>query len=312
MRNLILASATCALFASAGASAQTFKFTTLDNPGDPTFNQLLGINDDGTIVGYFGSGAIGHPNIGYEISAPYTEYVSRNQPASLQTQATGINNAGLTTGFWSDTNNGTDNNFAVLFEPIVSRLASISVVDPLVAFNMLPNTPAFVSQALGINNDDVVAGFYVDGSGNSHGYTYSVKTAAYTPVKIGGATSDAATGINDNGQVSGFYLNSKGDTVGFVKNSTGGVVTSFRVPGTTFTQLLGINNSGTAVGFYNDSNNVPHGLYYTPANGAWTKVNDPDGVQGTVVNGINNKNQLVGFYIDAAGNFHGMIVDVTP
>jgi hypothetical protein len=312
MRNLILASAACTLFASAGASAQTFTFTTLDNPGDPTFNQLLGINDDGTIVGYFGSGAVGHPNIGYEISAPYTEYVSRNQPGSVQTQATGINNAGLITGFWSDTNDGTDNNFAVLFEPVVSRVASISVVDPLVAFNQVPNSPAWVSQALGINNEDVVAGFYVDGWGTSHGYTYSLKTAAYTAVNVANGAPDAATGINDNGQVSGFYVNAKKQTVGFVKNSTGGVVTSFHVPGTTFTQLLGINNSGVAVGFYNDSNNVPHGLYYTPANGNWLAVNDPAGVQGTVVNGINNKNQLVGFFIDAAGNFHGMIVDVTP
>jgi hypothetical protein len=43
---------------------------------------------------------------------------------------TGINDAGLITGFWSDTNTGTDSNFAVLFDPIVSRVASISVVDP--------------------------------------------------------------------------------------------------------------------------------------------------------------------------------------
>src|SRR5260370_16334613 len=30
----------------------------LDNKGDPNFNQLLGINDEQTIVGYFGDGTV--------------------------------------------------------------------------------------------------------------------------------------------------------------------------------------------------------------------------------------------------------------
>jgi len=34
----------------------TYSFQTLDNPGDPTFNQLLGINNDGLIAGFFGNG----------------------------------------------------------------------------------------------------------------------------------------------------------------------------------------------------------------------------------------------------------------
>jgi hypothetical protein len=33
--------------------AQTFTFTTLDNPGDPTFNQLLGINNKNELAGFF-------------------------------------------------------------------------------------------------------------------------------------------------------------------------------------------------------------------------------------------------------------------
>ena len=36
---------------------------------DPTFNQLLGINNEGTIAGYFGSGAQGHANKGYTLTA---------------------------------------------------------------------------------------------------------------------------------------------------------------------------------------------------------------------------------------------------
>jgi hypothetical protein len=304
MRTLLLAATACGFLASAAASAQTFTFTTLDNPGDPTFNQLLGINDSGVIVGYFGLGSAGHPNIGYEIAPPYTSYSSNMQPGSVQTQATGINNAGLTTGFWAPTNTGSDANFGFIREPVGKNFSYISATDPATG---VPQ----VDQALGINNSNVAAGFYNDANGVTHPFTYDVSTSAYTTFKIGGAVNVAATGINDNNVVSGFYSTAKNSTYGFVRNMTGGVVTHFKVPGSTNTQLLGINNAGVAVGFYAGSDMIPHGLYYTPSTGAWTAVNDPEGTQGTVVNGINNKGQLVGFFTDAAGNVHGMLVNVS-
>ena len=306
MLKLFLAASACGLLAASAVSAQTFTFTTLDNPGDPTFNQLLGINDHGTIVGYFGSGAAGHPNIGYEIAPPYTSYTRNMQPGSVQTQATGINNSNITTGFWSDTNTGTDANFAFLRMPVSKNFSYLSVINPLTA------SAPLVSQALGVNNSGIVAGFYNDANGASHGYTYNASTAAYTPVNIAGAAADAATGINDNGQISGFYVTAKGVNVGFVKNGNGGVVTHFTVPNTKFTQLLGINNQGVAVGDYMDQAGNTHGLYYTPSTGVWITVDQPNAVGVTVLNGINNKNQLVGFYQDAAGNVHGMLVKVTP
>ena len=45
--------------------AASYSFRTVDDAADPTFNQLLGINDDGVIAGYFGAGAQGHPNPGF-------------------------------------------------------------------------------------------------------------------------------------------------------------------------------------------------------------------------------------------------------
>src|SRR5215472_4455718 len=51
--------------ATASSPAVTYSFRKLDNPKDPTFNQLLGINNHNKIVGYFGSGAQGSPNKGY-------------------------------------------------------------------------------------------------------------------------------------------------------------------------------------------------------------------------------------------------------
>ena len=79
-----------------------YTFTTLDNQGDPTFNQLLGINSHNEISGYFGSGQPGHPNKGYTSVPPYGQqsYAHENFPGSAQTQVTGLNNKGDTVGFW--------------------------------------------------------------------------------------------------------------------------------------------------------------------------------------------------------------------
>ena len=40
------------------AAGMSYTFKTLDDHADPTFNQLLGINDHGKIAGYFGSGCV--------------------------------------------------------------------------------------------------------------------------------------------------------------------------------------------------------------------------------------------------------------
>ncbi len=63
----------------------------------------------------------------------------------MQTQATGINNAGYTTGFWSDTNLGSgDAKFAFLRAPIGHNFTYASTIDPNTA-----SVPR-VSQALGL------------------------------------------------------------------------------------------------------------------------------------------------------------------
>ena len=90
------------------SSAATYTFQTLNNQNDTTFNQLLGINDSGTIAGYFGVGSITNPNKGYTLAPPYNQgsYTNENFPNSVQTQVVGINskNSPTTVGFWVDGN----------------------------------------------------------------------------------------------------------------------------------------------------------------------------------------------------------------
>ncbi len=307
MRAVTLIALAAGLLASAtAAQAASLTFTNIDNPGDPTFNQLLGITNGGEIVGYFGSGAAGHPNQGYSIAAPYTQFVSANVPGSVQTQATGIAAGGFVTGFWSPTNMGAgDANYGFVRWTSAGHTTYIGVNDPL------GGAAPPLTQVLGINASGVAAGFYGNADGSTHGFTYNVLTGGYQPVNIG-ALADAATGINASNVVSGFFTTNQGQVRGFLKSMTSGAKIEFAAPGAAVTQFLGVNSRGIAAGFFAGADNIPHGLLYNGNTGHMLQIDNPNAVMGTVVNGLNDRGQLVGFYTDAAGNVHGMLVLGAP
>jgi len=96
--------ACCALLAATAITvpgmARAESFFKLNNPGDLNFNQLLGINDNEIIAGYFGDGTV-VVNNGY-VLVPNTHYSVENfagkPPAGhtiTQTQAIGINNSAV-------------------------------------------------------------------------------------------------------------------------------------------------------------------------------------------------------------------------
>lgn len=270
-----------------------YTFVTLDDHADPTFNQLLGINNHGKIAGYFGSGAAGHPNKGYTLTPPYGQgnYHNENFPGSVQTQVTAIDNIGNTAGFWVD---GAGNNFGfVSWNGVFTSYKD-------------PHTGAgTVNQLLGLNDKGIAVGFYTDAMGVNHAYKLNQATGKFTELHPTGATSAIATGINDNGDITGFLTASDGSTVGFLLKGT--TYTEFDFPHSTNTQPFGINKYDQIVGSYVDSAGKMHGfLLSSPLSGAkWQSIDDPNGIGTTTVNGINDNAQLVGFYVDAAGNTDG-------
>jgi hypothetical protein len=294
--------------AAAGASslqsgspqaARSYTFRTLNDMADPTFNQLLGINNRGVIAGYFGSGQAGHPNKGYTLSPPYGQkgYTNENFPNSVQTQVTAINNRGNTAGFWVDANN---NNFG--FIKWNGRFTSYKD----------PNTgTGTVNQLLGINDNGIAVGFYTDGNGMNHAYELNRNTGRFTELFPPGGNNATAAGINDNGDVVGFFTSTnsstKGDIFGFLLK--GRTYTEFGYPNTTNTTFLGVNQSDQIVGVYVGSGNTMHGfLLSNPLRHAqWQSIDDPNGIGTTTVNGINDNANLVGFYVDSAGNTDGFL-----
>lgn len=300
----VLAAATMVLIRPAEAGPTSgYTFHTINNIGDPTFNQLLGINNAGTIAGYFGSGAAGHPNKGYTVTPPYGQanFVNENFPGSVQTQVIGLNNTGVTVGFWSPTNLGTgDVNNG--FVDVGGTFTTVN--DPLTN-----GTPA-VNNLLGVNDHNVAVGFYVDSAGNAHGYTYTIGTGAFSPINDPHGASTTAAAINNVGMVAGFFTDAAGNTHGFLDN--GGVYTTYDAPGATSTMLLGLNNLGEAVGVETAPGGLLHGIILNTNTNTWTVLDDPLGLGTTTFNGINDLGQIVGFYVDSAGNTDGLLATPEP
>jgi hypothetical protein len=277
-------------------------FSTLDNRRDPTFNQLLGINNRGEIAGYFGSGAKGHPNKGYLLLlGRRSRYVSENFPGSVQTQVTGLNDTGVTVGFWSGQNTASQTNDNIGFFTWHGLFSSV-------AFPTRNNATPPVNQLLGVNDSDVAVGFYTDAKGNAHGYTFSILRHRFRAVTIHGAPSLTAAAINNEGAIAGFYTGPGGVTRAFVRGP-GGRVTRLTFPGASATQAFGINDAGEVAGTYmtgSGSSAKSFGFTWTRQRGFRT-VTDPLGMGTTTINGINDAGDLVGFYTDAAGNTDGLL-----
>jgi hypothetical protein len=319
-RRVVIAAATGALALttaltvahSASASANTadgYQFSTHDNHGDVTFNQLLGINNQGVIAGYLGSGAKGHPNKGYQLFAPYGQgnYQGENFPGSTQTQVTGLNDNGITVGFWSNQNKASMVNDNFGFYEVGGQFHTVN-------FPTTNNASPQVDQLLGVNDHDVAVGFYGNAQGNNRGYTYNINTHAFTRVLVPGAPSGkagpslTAAAINNHGDVAGFYAKSSSLTDAFLLYSNSKFVT-LAVPGASMTQAFGLNDHDEVVGAYttgSGSSAVTHGFTWRPGHG-FTTVDDPHGMGTTLINGVNNAGDLVGFYTDSAGHTDGFL-----
>jgi hypothetical protein len=294
---------------SAGYQAG-YQFVTAGSDHDKTFNQLLGINNEGVIAGYFGSGIKNHPNKGYQIVPPYAQgdIHSENFPNSAQTQVTGLNDKGVTVGFFSKQNTASNvnNNFG--------WYASGGHFHEV---NFPTGTPAKppVDQLLGVNNHDIAVGFFTNSGGFNRGYAYNIATKKFSRVlPPGGSNSNpgpslTAYAINDEGDVAGFYNVNSSTVDGFLKLANGDFIKLVvPVADVAMTQPFGVNNSDTVVGTYTLRNGDTFGFLYRLGHGYTTNISDPDGVGTTVLNGINNEGDIVGFYTASGStNVDGLI-----
>jgi hypothetical protein len=284
-----------------------YQILTLNDDRDLTFNQLLGINNEGVIAGYFGSGAKGHENKGYELQPPFAQgdFANENFPGSAQTQVTGLNDTGITVGFFSTQNTASQSNNNFGFYKLGARFRKVD-------FPTGDNSSPPVNQLLGVNDNGVAVGFYTNGAGSSRGYEYNIFTKRFTRVAVPGASggtaapSLTAAAIDNLGDVAGFYNKTSSAVDGFLKLRSGKFVT-IAYPGASMTQAFGVNDAKEVVGTYTTGSGnsaVTHG--FTWKNGKFAAVN-VSGASSTAINGVNDEGDIVGFYTAASGNTEGFV-----
>lgn len=190
---------------TSGFAQTSGTFTTVNAPGT-AFNQLLGINPSGTTAaGYSSTDPTGVTNQhaitvsgGPSFTSPVFTNINALLPANMNSQATGVNNAGTVVGFFQYNAAG---DFSA-FEDIAGTITSFQF-------------PGSVStQALGINNLGELVGDYLDPGDVMHGFLDDA--GMFSTLDPTGSTGTTANGINDAGQIVGFYVNGAGNTIGFL------------------------------------------------------------------------------------------------
>lgn len=165
-------------------------------PGTPSgMNQLLGINDHGIAAGFY-LDAAGNTH-GYLYNTNTSGFTAVNVIGAVSVTATGINNNGVISGFYS-TGGQT---FGFLLNG--SQLTSFE------------QTGSTNTMFLGVNNNGLAVGTFMDANGIQHGIEYDVATGKSTiiddPLGLGGTVLN---GINDKGQLVGFYTDAAGNVDG--------------------------------------------------------------------------------------------------
>jgi hypothetical protein len=132
---------------------------------------------------------------------------------AVVTNAQGVNNNGLVTGFYS-----TDGQHQHGFFFNTNTDTFFLPADPV-----QPNL--FLVQFLGVNDLGLAVGYWQDNGGSQHGFIYNLNTQTYTflddpnAADNNGVEITQITGINDSDEIAGFYVDSSGVQRGFYANA---------------------------------------------------------------------------------------------
>ena len=167
----------------------------------------FGINDADTVVGQFTDNSTDTvPGFVYSNG----QFTILNPVANaVDTNAQGINNHGLVTGFYSTDG---EHQHGFFFNTQTDQF--MLPADP-----MEPNL--FLTQFLGINDNGLAVGYWQDNAGSQHGFIYNVNTSVYTFLDDPNAGNNNGieitqiTGINDADEITGFYVDGNGVQRGF-------------------------------------------------------------------------------------------------
>jgi hypothetical protein len=165
--------------------------------GTTVSETAFGINDGGLIVGQYTDGAT-DTTPGFLFNGSAFTVLNPVVTAAV-TNAQGVNNTGLVTGFYSI--DGVHQH-GFFYNSLTSQFTFPA--DPNIANLVL-------TQFLGINDHGLAVGYYQLPDGSQHGFLYNITTQAYTflddpNAALTGVSITQITGVNNAGELAGFYV----------------------------------------------------------------------------------------------------------
>jgi hypothetical protein len=263
-----------------GDKGYTFNYTDLQYPGSEQ-TIASGLNNTGDVVGYYNVAGNLSVGLGFEYDTATGTFTQISYPGATTTEPLGINDAGVMVGIWNNTSTGG----AFMYSGGT--------------FSDLPSEPAsgctLCTLPFSINDDNQISGYYIDSSGNHHGFLFNA--GVYTTNDYPGSGNwDELYGLNGLLHASGCYGLAPGACYGGYYYDGG----TSALPYQTFFWTPQLNTAGHAInnddritGEYEDQNGYMHGLYYSF--GIFYSIDDPNGSQ-TFAYGINDSGQIAGYY----------------
>jgi hypothetical protein len=216
----------------------------------------LALTTLGSALGYFGSGAAGQPNQGDTVAPPYAAFAADNVPGSVQTQATGIHHNGVTVGFWSATNTGTDATFGFIRTATFPNFTYIRVNNPPLASTRQSTSYRESTSPKSLSASTMTLPMC---------RTATPKQPEDRSVYGGRrARCGLRCGHRDRQRRDGarIFHPWAGPHPGLRQTAVGRVADQFGSAGPAVTQFLGINDRGIVIGFYVGTDTIPHGVAY--------------------------------------------------
>ncbi|MFY9631309.1 MAG: hypothetical protein WAJ94_06835 [Candidatus Cybelea sp.] len=270
-----------------------FSYQTINDPQDPT-TEVLGVNNLGKIVGYYGSG---NHTTGFDATPPYEAQNFRNEdyPGGTQTEITSVSNAKSIAGWYRDKH-------GFIFGCILWQGIWTSYKD-----SHLRGSPTQLTKLYGLNDDGLAVGFYQDDHKVDHAFELDETQSRFHSIFPPGAKNAVATGISGKGDIVGYMTNADGDTIGWLLK--GGHYTTFHHPNSDYTLPWAVNWQDDIVGEYKDQQGKTHGFILTQPLGSqtWQQIDEPNARGATSVHSVNDHHTMVGFYTDASHHIDGFL-----
>jgi len=143
------------------------------------------------------------------------------------------------------------------------------------SFFTVPGSEVNGASVGGINDWDQISGYYVDDTGNPHGF---VKDGSkYTSFDVPGAAYTIGSAINNEGVVDGLYVNPDHSHHGFIWSKGQSLTVDATVTGSIGTQWIGLNDHGDLAGIYFDASHAAHAVIALRLDGDGDRDEDGDG-----------------------------------